>query len=194
VHDPQKLPPESLPEIAFVGRSNAGKSSVINALANRRRLAFASKTPGRTQLINFFSLADVALLVDLPGYGYAGVPAPVRQHWESLVGGYLADRGSLALLMIVMDVRRPLGELDRRLLAWLPASRPVHVLLTKADKLAQSAAARTLAAVRRELAAIAPRSTVQLFSSPKREGVGEAIGAVARAIDDFRAQKHKSPG
>src|SRR5436190_21519310 len=97
VHDPRELPPLRAPEIAFVGRSNAGKSSVINALANRRRLAFVSKTPGRTQLINFFALGPGAFLVDLPGYGYAGVPGAVRRHWETLVGRYIGERTSLAL-------------------------------------------------------------------------------------------------
>ncbi|MGE5616939.1 MAG: ribosome biogenesis GTP-binding protein YihA/YsxC [Bacillota bacterium] len=194
VHDLRELPREGVAEIAFAGRSNAGKSSAINSLANRRRLAFVSKTPGRTQLINFFSLGDAALLVDLPGYGYAGVPGPVREHWESLVGGYLAGRASLALLVVVMDIRHPLGSLDRRLLAWLPRSRPVHVLLTKSDKLARSAAARTLAQVRRELADAAPHASVQAFSSLKREGIGEAVERIAQAIDDFARAKNKSPG
>ena len=115
VHDPRELPPPAAPEIAFVGRSNAGKSSAINALANRRRLAFVSKTPGRTQLINFFALGRAAFLVDLPGYGYAGVPGAVRQHWETLVGHYVANRPSLALVVVIMDIRHPLTVLDRQL-------------------------------------------------------------------------------
>src|SRR6185503_15669914 len=119
VHDPRELPRPGAPEIAFVGRSNAGKSSAINALANRRRLAFVSKTPGRTQLINFLALGRDAYLVDLPGYGYAGVPAAVRAHWETLVGGYIADRSAIALVVVVMDARRPLTDLDLRLLDWL---------------------------------------------------------------------------
>src|ERR1700687_2939375 len=135
VHELRELPPAGAPEIAFAGRSNAGKSSVINTLIGRRRLAFVSKTPGRTQLINFFPLGGRAFLVDLPGYGYAGVPATVRAHWDELVGGYVASRPSLAAVAVVMDARHPLTALDLRLLEWLRAAqRPAHILLTKADK------------------------------------------------------------
>src|SRR4029079_6006063 len=116
VHDPRELPPPAAPEIAFVGRSNAGKSSAINALANRRRLAFVSKTPGRTQLINFFSLGSRAFLVDLPGYGFAGVPGAVREHWKTLVGEYIDKRSSIALVVIVMDIRHPFTPLDLKLI------------------------------------------------------------------------------
>src|SRR5947209_1301358 len=152
-HDPRELPPPGVPEIAFAGRSNAGKSSAINALTRRHRLAFVSKTPGRTQLINFFSLGDAAFLVDLPGYGYAGVPNAVRKHWDVLVGGYIAARSSLAAVVVVMDIRHPLTPLDLRLLDWLrDAGRPVHVLLTKGDKLSRQAAQVTLAKVRSDLA------------------------------------------
>ncbi len=188
VHDPRELPPPAAPEVAFVGRSNSGKSSAINTLANRRRLAFVSKTPGRTQLINFFSLGSGAFLVDLPGYGYAGVPGAVRQHWETLVGEYIAKRTSLALVVVVMDVRHPLTELDRRLLDWLrSAGRRAHVLLTKADKLSKQAATAAVAKVRQALAREYPGTTVQLFSSLKREGLDAAGEALGRAIDDFRA-------
>ncbi len=177
VHDPRELPPPGPPELAFAGRSNAGKSSAINTLAGRRRLAFVSKTPGRTQLINFFALGDAALLVDLPGYGYAGVPGEVRRHWDELVGGYVATRDALAGVVVVMDCRHPLTDLDRRLLDWLRAAgRPVHILLTKADKLSKQAAQATLARVRRDLATACPGATAQLFSSLKREGVDEAVG------------------
>jgi GTP-binding protein len=194
VHDPRELPPPGAPEIAFVGRSNAGKSSAINALANRRRLAFVSKTPGRTQLINFFTLGPGAYLVDLPGYGYAGVPGAVRAHWETLVGDYIATRPSIALVVIVMDARRPLTDLDLRLIEWLRAAdRRAHILLTKADKLSKQAAARTLAAARAGLAKAYPGSTVQLFSSPKLEGIAAAIEALGRAVDLFRSAKNKSP-
>src|SRR6188768_708540 len=135
VHDPRELPKPGAPEIAFAGRSNAGKSSAINTLAGRRRLAFVSKTPGRTQLINFFSLGGSAFLVDLPGYGYAGVPGAVREHWKGLVGTYISERSSLALVVVVMDSRHPLTDLDLTLLEWLHASkRKAHVLLTKSDK------------------------------------------------------------
>ena len=182
------------PEIAFVGRSNAGKSSVINALANRRRLAFVSKTPGRTQLINFFALGQDAYLVDLPGYGYAGVPAAVRAHWETLVGGYIANRSAIALVVVVMDARHPLTDLDLRLLDWLRAAgRRAHVLLTKADKLSRQAAERTLSASRGKLAQAHPGTTCQLFSSLKREGIETAMEALGRAVDDFGAQKTRAP-
>src|SRR5918993_1085639 len=129
VHDPRELPPPGAPEIAFAGRSNAGKSSAINTLAGRRRLPFVSKTPGRTQLINLFSLGDSAFLVDLPGYGYAGVPGEVRDHWRHLVGTYISERSSLAGVVVVMDSRHPLTDLDLTLLEWLRASdRAAHVL------------------------------------------------------------------
>ncbi len=191
-HDPGELPPPGPPEIAFAGRSNSGKSSAINALAGRRRLAFVSKTPGRTQLVNFFSLGDAAYLVDLPGYGYAGVPGEVRRHWEYLVGDYVASRRSLAAVVVVMDCRHPLTALDRQLIEWLRAAgRRAHVLLTKADKLSRQAALRTLARVRADLARLCPGASVQLFSSPKREGVEEAAATLARLA---AGEKNKSPG
>lgn len=179
VHDPRLLPTESLPEIAFIGRSNAGKSSALNTLAGRRRLAFVSKTPGRTQLINFFAVDDDAFLVDLPGYGYAGVPREVRQHWDTLVGEYVFHRGALAGLIIVMDSRHPLTPQDRRLLDWLlPSGRNVHVLLSKSDKLSAQGGQRTLAQARKDLAQIYPGATAQLFSSLKRTGTTEAQACI----------------
>jgi len=190
VHDPKELPPPGAPELAFAGRSNAGKSSAINAIAGRRRLAFVSKMPGRTQLINFFSLGDAAFLVDLPGYGYAGVPGEVRRHWDELVGGYIASRSSLAGVVVVMDVRHPLTPLDLRLIDWLrEAGRPVHALLTKADKVSRQAGQQTLAMVRRELQRLCPGATAQLFSSLKGAGVGEAAAELAR----LAAGKQKAP-
>jgi GTP-binding protein len=190
VHDPRSLPPPGAPEIAFAGRSNAGKSSAINTLAGRRRLAYVSKTPGRTQLINFFSLGRDAFLVDLPGYGYAGVPGEVRSHWKHLVGTYVSERTSLAAVVVVMDVRHPLTPLDRTLLDWLrEAGRSTHVLLTKADKLSKQAAQAALAKARRDLATDYPGASVQLFSSMKHEGVEEAASALAR----LAAQKTKAP-
>jgi GTP-binding protein len=190
VHDPRELPPPGAPEIAFAGRSNAGKSSAINTLAGRRRLAFVSKTPGRTQLINFFTLGEGAYLVDLPGYGYAGVPGEVRKHWQYLVGTYISERTSLAAVVVVMDSRHPLTELDLTLLDWLRVSgRRAHVLLTKADKLSKQAAQSTLARVRRELGTLYPEATVQLFSSLKREGVSEA----ARVLAQIAIHKNKAP-
>ena len=191
VHDPRELPAPGVPELAFAGRSNAGKSSAINTLTGRRRLAFVSKTPGRTQLINFFSLGANAFLVDLPGYGYAGVPGEVRAHWDELVGGYVGTRKSLAGVVVVMDSRHPLTPLDVRLIEWLrDASRPVHVLLTKADKLSKQAAQKTLATVRRDLKQLCPGATAQLFSSLKNEGVSEAAGVLAQLV----LAKTKSPG
>lgn len=190
VHDPRKLPAPGAPEIAFAGRSNAGKSSAINTLAGRRRLAFVSKTPGRTQLINFFDLGGRAFLVDLPGYGYAGVPGEVREHWKELVGTYIAERPSLAAVIVVMDIRHPLTPLDLTLLQWLrEAGRKVHVLLTKADKLSKQSAQATLSKVRRELGKLSPGATVQLFSSLKREGVEEA----ASTLGALAAGKNKAP-
>jgi GTP-binding protein len=190
VHDPKELPKPGVPEVAFAGRSNAGKSSAINTLAGQRRLAFVSKTPGRTQLINFFSLGSAAYLVDLPGYGYAGVPGAVREHWEHLVGTYIATRDSLAAVVVVMDCRHPLTPLDRKLIDWLrEAGRKTHVLLTKADKLSKQAAMRTLAQVRKDLALLSPQATVQLFSSLKQEGIEEAASTLAR----LAAGKNKAP-
>lgn len=190
VHDPRELPRPGAPELAFAGRSNAGKSSAINTLTGRRRLAFVSKTPGRTQLINFFSLGEGALLVDLPGYGYASAPGEVRRHWEMLVGDYIARRESLAAVVVVMDARHPLMPLDRQLIGWLHAARrPAHILLTKSDKLSKQAAQRTLAKVRAEAATLCPGTTVQLFSSLKGEGIEEAARTLAR----LAADKNKAP-
>ena len=190
VHDPRELPPPGLPEVAFAGRSNAGKSSAINTLAGRRRLAFVSKTPGRTQLINFFSLGRDAFLVDLPGYGYAGVPGAVREHWKHLVGTYVSTRESLAAVVVVMDVRHPLTTLDRTLLEWLrDAGRRAHVLLTKSDKLSKQAQQKALNEVRRALGSEFPGTSVQLFSSLKRDGVAEA----ARTLMKITAGKNKAP-
>lgn len=191
VHDPRKLPPGSIPEIAFLGRSNAGKSSALNTLAGRRRLAFVSKTPGRTQLINFFAVDDDAYLVDLPGYGYAGVPMEVRRHWDTLVGEYVFHRDALAGLIVVMDARHPLAAQDLRLLDWLlPSGRNVHVLLSKSDKLSAQAAHRTLASVRKDLAAVYPGATAQLFSSLKRSGTAEAQAVIEGWA---AARKQKAP-
>src|SRR3954452_12397131 len=132
----RQLPVDGAPEIAFAGRSNAGKSSAINALTQRTRLAFVSKTPGRTQHINFFSLRSGALLADLPGYGFAEVPEAMRKYWQVFIARYLGERAPLVGLVLVMDIRRPLLELDHQMLGWfLPTGRPVHILLTKADKL-----------------------------------------------------------
>jgi GTP-binding protein len=174
-HHLRDLPPPSGIEVAFAGRSNAGKSSALNTLANHNRLAYVSKQPGRTQLINFFGLGNERFLVDLPGYGYAKVPEALRKHWQMTLSNYLSHRSTLEALVLVMDVRHPLTPLDRQMLDWFcPSGRPVHVLLTKADKLSRQSANQTLLAVRKELAASWGNCSVQLFSSLKKQGVEEA--------------------
>lgn len=162
-------------EVAFAGRSNAGKSSAINTLANHTRLAFTSKTPGRTQHINYFSLGENRYLVDLPGYGYAKVPPEVRAHWEGLLSQYLQTREALCGLVVIMDARHPLTQLDEQMLAWFaPTGKPVHVLLTKSDKLSRQQATQTLNRVRLHLAEHYPHCSAQLFSSLKKVGMDEA--------------------
>ncbi|HEX7810766.1 MAG TPA: ribosome biogenesis GTP-binding protein YihA/YsxC [Burkholderiales bacterium] len=169
-----ELPGGAAAEVAFAGRSNAGKSSAINALANRNRLAFVSKTPGRTQHINYFSMGSGRYLVDLPGYGYAKVPRDMKLYWETLIAGYLRNRGQLRGLVVVMDIRHPLTELDIRLIEWFaPSGKPIHVLLTKADKLNRQQANEQLGKVREALADI-PAASAQLFSAPSRMGAAEA--------------------
>jgi len=179
-----QLPPPGPPEIAFAGRSNAGKSSAINTLANRSRLAFTSKTPGRTQQINFFQLRSGALLADLPGYGYAAVPQDLKRHWQDFLARYLATRQSLVGLVLVVDARHGLADLDRRLLAgYLPSGRPVLVLATKMDKLATSAQRKAQAdvvrAVATEFPAQAGNVAVVPFSATRRIGIEAAEAAIA---------------
>ena len=163
-----ELPPPGPPEVAFAGRSNVGKSSAINALAGRRALARTSKTPGRTQTINFYALGDDARLADLPGYGYARVPQSLRAHWRELVGAYLQSASRLAGVVVLMDARHPLMPLDEQLIEWL-GDVPFFVLLTKADKLSRSAQASVLQQVRRRLG----QDRVTLFSSVTRQGIDE---------------------
>jgi GTP-binding protein len=175
VNELSHLPPPDGVEIAFAGRSNAGKSSAINALATRGRLAFVSKTPGRTQHLNFFQLGGGRFLVDLPGYGYAKVPINVRRHWEHLLSTYLQTRESLCGMVLIMDVRHPLTPLDRQMLVWFASTgKPVHVLLTKSDKLTRQHAEKILKEVLAYLREAYPQCSVQLFSSKTREGVKEA--------------------
>jgi len=162
---PADLPPADLPEVAFAGRSNVGKSSAINALLGRKGLARTSKTPGRTQTINFYDLAWGARLVDLPGYGYARVPHAMREQWKALVGAYL-DARHLTAVVIIMDARHPATDLDMQLLAWL-GERRVLVLLSKADKLSRAEQAKTL----QQVSSLA--GDVRLFSSLTRQGVEE---------------------
>jgi GTP-binding protein len=178
-----QLPPDGGSEVAFAGRSNAGKSSAINAITQRKGLARTSKSPGATRLLNFFELEPQRRLVDLPGYGFANVSGDLRAHWGTLLQGYFAKRASLRGTIVVMDVRHPLTEHDWSMLE-LASTRdlPVHVLLTKSDKLGRGAAANALQAVRREL----PRGaavSVQLFSALSGLGVGEARAALERLLD-----------
>ena len=169
------LPGDSQCEIAFAGRSNAGKSSAINTLANHTRLAYVSKTPGRTQHLNYFSLSEGKYLVDLPGYGFAKAPAEIREQWEGLLAPYLCYRHPLAGLVVIMDCRHPLTDLDRQMLEWFAQTgKPTHVLLSKADKLTRQEQVRVLREVRLALAEIGEHCTAQLFSSLNRAGVEEA--------------------
>lgn len=168
------FPAEAGPEFAFAGRSNVGKSSALNALAGRKRLAFSSKTPGRTQMINFFDLGEAGRLADLPGYGYASVPQALRATWDDLIGGYLTGRRTLAGVVVLMDARRPLTDNDRHFLEWLrPVPAPRLILLSKSDKLSRAEAAKTLARTRAALDKAAMTSKVLLFSSKTGEGVEE---------------------
>src|SRR5690606_21331776 len=170
-----QCPPDQGYEVAFAGRSNAGKSSALNTLTHAR-LARTSKTPGRTQLINFFALDDTHRLVDLPGYGYAKVPLELKEHWKKHLDAYLTSRQSLAGVVLVMDIRHPLSAFDRMMLDWANvAGLPAHILLSKTDKLSFGAAKGVLlkvqSTVRKEFG---NRASVQLFSSPKRQGIDEA--------------------
>ena len=193
-HRLEDLPPPGEPEVAFAGRSNAGKSSAINALANRTRLAFVSKTPGRTQQINFFRLEGGGLLVDLPGYGYAKVPETLRRHWEHTLSRFLQTRPSLCGLVLVMDARHPLSERDEMMLGWFrPTGRPVHIVLTKADKLTRHEAALTLENVRARLKVLGSHATAQLFSSPGRSGVAEAEKVISGWLVAAGARNKEAP-
>jgi GTP-binding protein len=184
-HHLSDLPPPVGIEVAFAGRSNAGKSSALNTLANHNRLAYVSKQPGRTQLINFFSLGNDRFLVDLPGYGYAKVPASMRAHWQMTLSKYLSHRSTLNGLVLVMDCRHPLTPLDRQMLDWFaPSGRPIHVLLTKSDKLSRNAANQTLQAVKKELQSTWGNCTIQLFSSLKKQGVEEAETVIGAWLKD----------
>jgi GTP-binding protein len=167
---PQQFPLDVGTEVAFAGRSNAGKSSAINAITHRQALARTSKIPGRTQLLNFFELAPGQRLVDLPGYGYADVPAAQRRTWPPLIEA-LRTRASLKGLFVIVDARRGLQDGDENLLGWVSPSQTIHVLLSKADKLNRGEA---VAALRAAEAGLAGRATVQLFSSLKGTGVREA--------------------
>ncbi|MBS3960012.1 MAG: YihA family ribosome biogenesis GTP-binding protein [Xanthomonadaceae bacterium] len=176
-HLPHQLPDDSGLEVAFAGRSNAGKSSALNALCQRHGLARTSKTPGRTQQLVYFQVRPGAHLVDLPGYGYAEVPLHLREHWKAFIEGYFQTRQALSGLVVVMDSRHPLKPFDRQMLDFaFRRGLACHVLLTKADKLTRSARAQALAEVRK---ALEGRASVQLFSAPEQLGVEEARAVVA---------------
>lgn len=184
VNDARDLPLHTGIEIAFAGRSNAGKSSVINTLTNRSRLAFVSKTPGRTQLINYFQLSTNQFLVDLPGYGYAKVPDSIRQHWQTLLSNYLQTRNPLKGLVLIMDIRHPLKPLDIQMLDWFsPTGKAIHILLTKADKLSAQQANIILKDVALYLKGAYPQCSVQLFSSLAATGVEDAITVITEWLE-----------
>lgn len=168
-HHLRQLPPDTGIEVAIAGRSNAGKSSAINALTDQKSLARTSKTPGRTQQIVIFDLDNDRRIADLPGYGYAKVPLAIRDHWKSIMQVYFETRRSLKGVVLVMDIRHPMKPFDGLMLAWCHAAGvPCHVLLTKADKLKRGPAQATLLQVRKE---IPPSATAQVFSSSKRDGI-----------------------
>ncbi len=181
LHD---CPAESIAEVAFAGRSNAGKSSAINTITGQSRLARISKTPGRTQLINYFSLGEGRHLVDLPGYGFAKVPLKVKDKWQRELEKYLREREALAGLILLSDIRHPLKEFDRMMIDWAVQSElPLHILLTKADKLKRGAAKSTLLSVQKELSELDDIS-IQLFSSLKKTGVDSARAKLTQWLTD----------
>ncbi len=179
---PAQFLPDTGLEVAVAGRSNAGKSSAINVIVNRRQFARTSKTPGRTRLVNFFSLRENERLVDLPGYGFARVSASMQKHWGELLQSYFEMRKSLRGLLLVVDARRTLSDFDRQMLSFADSvSLPVHVLLTKSDKLKRGQASSALLQVRKELDG---KASVQLFSALKRQGVDEA----RKVLEDFLSE------
>jgi len=179
-----ETPPDQGYEVAFAGRSNAGKSSAINALSRQKQLARTSKTPGRTQLLNFFLLDEQRRMVDLPGYGYAKVPESVKQKWQQEMARYLAQRKSLKGVVLLMDIRHPLQPFDLQMLDWAEQIRlPLHILLTKADKLSRGAANTVLFKIRDSLHKRSTSVTVQLFSAVTREGMDQ----LCEALDNWLA-------
>jgi len=179
-NDPRQFPSDQGNEVAFAGRSNAGKSSAINAILGRRALARTSKSPGQTRLVNFFELTAGERLVDLPGYGFAKVPVAMREHWGDLIQTYFDGRESLRGVVLIVDARRGLTDMDRQLIAWIEsAPRAVHVLLTKEDKLNRSEARDALRAAQAELEG---RATVQLFSAHSGSGMEAARGRLRELL------------
>ena len=181
-HTPAQLPADGGLEVAFAGRSNAGKSSALNALTRQNALARVSKTPGRTQQLVFFEVQPQRYLVDLPGYGYAKVPMEMKAHWQGFIDRYFRQREALRGLVVVMDIRHPLKDYDRQMFEYAVArGLPAHALLTKADKLGRGQQAQALQAVRKELQATFGDAGigVQTFSSESKQGVDEARAVVA---------------
>jgi GTP-binding protein len=188
--EPKGFPPDDAPEVAFVGRSNSGKSSAINALTGVRKLARVSKTPGRTQLINFFELAPGRRIVDLPGYGFARAAPEVRRRWRGLLEAYFRGRHSLRGIVITVDLRRGLKDLDETMMEWAAALElPVLLLLTKADKLSRSAAARQRDGV---AAAAGPRASLLVFSALTGEGKEALRAALDRWYDSPGQRKPRA--
>jgi GTP-binding protein len=172
-----ECPKDNCDEVAFVGRSNAGKSSAINTLTDQPKLARTSKTPGRTQLLNFFQVAEGKFLVDLPGFGYAKVPENIKKQWQKHMEAYLNQRESLRGLVLLMDCRHPLKDFDRMIIDWCTeAEMPVHILLTKCDKLKSGGRKKVLLETGQELAGFGELVTIQLFSALKNTGAGELKG------------------
>lgn len=171
-----QCPDDTGGEVAFAGRSNAGKSSAINCLTGNKKLARTSKTPGRTQLLNFFSVSDSSRLVDLPGYGFAKVPEKIKRDWNRLMENYLKYRQSLRGLILLMDCRHPLQPFDQQMLAWaMAAQMPTHILLTKSDKIKKGPAKAALLAVSSKIEVYGGLISVQLFSAEKNTGLSELI-------------------
>ncbi len=176
VTDLTQLPTDRGWEVAFIGRSNAGKSSAINAITGIKGLARASSTPGHTQMINLFNLDRDRRLVDLPGYGYAKVPRIIKERWQKITDDYLQSRECLRGLILVMDIRHPLKDMDQELIAWAVQCKvPVHILLTKADKLTANEARKTLKSVQDALQLYASTISIQLFSAMQPQGIDEAL-------------------
>jgi GTP-binding protein len=183
------LPPDRAIEVAFAGRSNSGKSSAINLIVHRNRLAFVSKTPGRTQLINFFAVGEERYLVDLPGYGYGRVPLDVKRHWEELVSEYLMRRQSLRGVVLIVDSRHN-AALDMQLLEWFaPTGKPVLLLLSKCDKLNRSEKTLAMRRIERSVLVRFTQCSALLFSSITGEGLVDAQARVAAMLEFSEAQK-----
>jgi GTP-binding protein len=189
VADVKQLPSDEGREVAIVGRSNAGKSSVLNQITRQKALARVSKTPGRTQMINMFVIDESRRLADLPGYGFAKVPLAAKAKWQKLIEKYFSKRESLKGLVLVMDIRHPMKELDLQLLEYCDHYQlPVHVLLNKADKLSRGAAAQTAQAVKAELKSYGNKVTLQVFSALKGQGVKE-LQSVLDAWYEYKKEK-----